>query len=398
MSNITPAMQQYYDLKEQYSDCILFFRMGDFYEMFADDAHIAHKILWIAITSRNKNSDEPVALAGIPYHAKQKYLPVFINAGYKVAIAEQVSDPKLKWIVKREVVRVVTPSTLSLESEDYPSTDDSQILLSLSFNNELYWLSQLNIVDNSWKTSEFSNLADMLQQIYKISPKEVIVSKNLFNEAELTEVLSKKYSLNMYYFELQNTPKEYLCSHFWVKNLVWFGIDDKLWAQYASAQLLEYIIAHQKWDFSFLNTLSYDSFSNHLEIDESSMRSLDIIYNFSTGSSVKWTLLWVINDTKTPMGKRFMREQIIAPLTDIWDIEQRQDFISELLWDTILLSSLQWELKNISDIDAILNRLALWRALPRDLLNLKRSLQSILKIINIIEDSWNKKLQKLLKI
>jgi len=396
--NVTPAMQQYYDLKKQYSDCILFFRMGDFYEMFSDDAHIAHRVLWIAITSRNKNSEDPIALAGIPYHAKQKYLPLFIHAGYKVAIAEQVSDPKLKWIVKREVVRVVTPSTLSLESEDYPNSDESQVLLSLSLDNGIYGLSQLNIADNSWKTSQFNEWAKMLEQIYKISPKEVILSKNLFNNSEITETLSKKYSLNMYYFELQNNPQKYLCSHFGVKNLAWFGIEDQLWAQYASAQLLEYIIAHQKWDFSFLNTLAFDSHSDHLEIDESSMRSLDIIYNFSTGSTLKWTLLGVINDTKTPMGNRFMREQIIAPLTDISKIQQRQDFISELVSDTILLSKLRWELKNISDIDAILNRLALWRALPRDLLNLKRSLQSIMQIVKIISESGNKKLQKLLQI
>lgn len=110
--NVTPAMMQYYDLKKEYEDAILFFRMGDFYEMFETDAEIAHSILGIALTSRNKNAENPIALAGIPYHAKEKYLSQFIDAGYKVAIAEQVSDPKLKGIVKREVVRVVTPATL----------------------------------------------------------------------------------------------------------------------------------------------------------------------------------------------------------------------------------------------------------------------------------------------
>jgi len=113
--NITPAMKQYYEMKEAYKDCILFFRMGDFYEMFDEDAQIAHKVLGVALTTRNKNALNPTPLAGIPYHAKEKYLPLLIEAGYKVAIAEQVSDPKLKGIVKREVARVITPSTLHLE-------------------------------------------------------------------------------------------------------------------------------------------------------------------------------------------------------------------------------------------------------------------------------------------
>ena len=125
-------MQQFYDIKSEYSDCILFFRMGDFYEMFDEDAHIAHRVLWIAITSRNKNSNTPTPLAGFPFHAKEKYLPLLIWAWYKVAIAEQVSNPELKWIVKREVVRVVTPSTLELEWENYQSSESTQnILLSI---------------------------------------------------------------------------------------------------------------------------------------------------------------------------------------------------------------------------------------------------------------------------
>jgi len=132
MTNHTPAMQQYHDIKKEYPDSIIFFRMGDFYEMFGEDAHIAHKVLGINITSRNKNASNPEALAGIPYHAKDKYLPSLIEAGYKVAIVEQVSDPKLKGIVKREVVRVVTPATLSLEGDTYDQYADRSLLLALT--------------------------------------------------------------------------------------------------------------------------------------------------------------------------------------------------------------------------------------------------------------------------
>jgi len=270
----TPAMQQYYDLKDQYKDCILFFRMGDFYEMFEDDAHIAHKILGIAITSRNKNSDTPVALAGIPYHAKQKYLPILIESGYKVAIAEQVSDPKLKWIVNREVVRVITPSTLSLESDMADANTDSNIML--------YGMSILNISDNSWKASQFDSLEKLCNQIYTISPKEVVLSKHLFSNNHLRDILEKKYNLNIYYFEANNKSKQYLSSHLGVSSLSGFGLEEKPWAISAAAQLIEYLVSNQKWDFSFLNTLSYDSLSDFLEIDESTNRSLDLVYNFST--------------------------------------------------------------------------------------------------------------------
>jgi len=132
---LTPAMQQYYDIKNQYKDAILFFRMGDFYEMFAEDANIAHRVLGIAVTSRNKNAAEPIPLAWIPYHAKEKYLPLLVWAGYKVAIAEQVSHPKLKWIVKREVVRVVTPATLDLEWDWYGKPESSSYLVSVVCEN-----------------------------------------------------------------------------------------------------------------------------------------------------------------------------------------------------------------------------------------------------------------------
>jgi len=150
-------MQQYYDLKEQHKDAILFFRMWDFYEMFSEDANIAHRVLGIAVTSRNKNAAEPIPLAGIPYHAKEKYLPLLVWAWYKVAIAEQVSDPKLKWIVKREVVRVVTPSTLDLEWEWYASIKASNYIVSVVYENDMYGVSFLDVTTNSWISSEFTS-------------------------------------------------------------------------------------------------------------------------------------------------------------------------------------------------------------------------------------------------
>jgi len=397
--NLTPGMIQFYEIKEQYQDCILFFRMWDFYEMFDEDANIAHRVLWIAVTSRNKNAANPIPLAGIPYHAKEKYLPQLVKAGYKVAIAEQVSDPKAKWIVKREVQRVVTPSTLSLEWENYEDAWVIQnLILSISENKNRFGISFLDLATNKWTTWEFSDFEKLKAELYKLSPKEVILDKSLFNNIEIKDVLTKKYSLNIFFFEANKKPKDTLLKHFWVKNLEWFNLENRELAIKSSALLLEYLKENQKSEFEFLNKISFDSFSDYMDIDESTIKNLDLIYNFSTKSSTIWTLFWVLNKTKTAAWTRFLREQIIKPLQDIKEIEKRQDMIEEFLENPVLLDKVQWYLKYVSDIDTILNRLALNRALPRDLLNLKRSLQSIVSVLEIIKEIGGEKLNIILEL
>ena len=394
---LTPAMAQYYEMKEQYSDCILFFRMWDFYEMFDEDAHIAHKILWIAVTTRNKNAETPTPLAWIPYHAKEKYLPLLVAAWYKVAFAEQVSDPKLKWIVKREVVRVVTPSTISLEWETYESSEDSNYLMSLVELDWLYWISLLDFSTNKWSTWEFNNFENLKSELYKISPKEVVLEKKLFWDEKIKEILEKKYSLNIYYFESREKANKKLLNHFWVNSLEWYGISDKKISQIASSMLLEYLEANQKTELKFLNSISYISFDSYMNLDESTIRNLDLVYNFSTKSSTLWTLFWVLNKTKTPMWSSFLREQILKPLNTIDEIQNRLDFIEEFTKNKILLDKVRKELEYVSNINSILNRIALNRANPRDLLNLKKSLQSILIVFELIEKEGSDKLKQIIK-
>lgn len=394
---LTPAMQQYHDIKQEYSDSIIFFRMWDFYEMFWEDAHIAHKVLGINITSRNKNAKDPEALAWIPYHAKDKYLPILVNAGYKVAIVEQVSDPKLKWIVKREVVRVVTPATLNLEWEMYDHFDQN-VILSITFENDIFGLSILDIATSKWQTGEFSNFESLQKELFKLNPKEVILEKKLFQDEKIKETLQKKYALNIYYFESKNDAKQKLLSHFWVKDLSGFGIEKMPQAIQSSALLLSYLELNQKQSLSHFHTIGVYSTSDYLEIDSSTLRNLDLIYNFSTGSEVSGTLFWVLQHTKTSMWKRLLRENILRPLKNEVDIKKRLEFVEIFLQDKILLEKVREKLSYISDIDAILNRLALQRVSPRDLLNLKKSLQAILEIVEIIKKSENTKLQHILEI
>ena len=396
---LTPAMQQFYDMKNQNPDSILWFRMGDFYEMFDEDANIAHRVLWINVTSRNKNALNPQPLAWIPYHAKDKYLPMLVNAWYKVAIAEQVSDPKAKWIVKREVVRVVTPATLSLEWESYASSKETEsVIASIVSDWSRYALSIIEPSSSKWKVWELDSFEKLASEIYKISPREVILDKELFSNVELKEILEKKYNLNIYYFDLKSNPREKLLSHFSVKNLNWFWLEWFNLAIKASALILEYLESVQKTDLNYLDSLSFETFSNYMDLDESTIRSLDLLYNFSSWSSKLWTLFWVMDKTKTSMWKRFLREAIVKPLQDLSEIEKRQDIIEEFLKDTILLDKVTNNLKLVSDLDNILTRLALWRANPRDLINLKNSLQVILDTFRLIKETWNTKLVKLLNI
>ena len=388
--NLTPWMKQFYELKEQNPDTILFFRMWDFYEMFDEDAKIAHKILWINITSRNKNAQNPIPLAWIPYHARDKYLPILVKAGYKVSIAEQVSDPKLKWIVKREIVRTVTPATINLEWDNFIELNN--YIIAITEEKWFYWMSFLESNSFEWKTSEFDSFDNLVTQIYKIAPKEVILDKNLFSNTHIKEILEKKYSLNIYYYDT-NFDEKMLLKHFWVSSFSAFWLEGKNQAIKASNLLLKYLQDNQKSDLKHLNKIWVENFSKYLEIDESTLNNLDIIYNFQTKSATVWTLFWVLNKTHTPMGKRFLRDSLIKPLKSKIEIEKRQLIVKELLDNTILREKIIEKLKGICDLENILTRLALNRANPRDLLNLKNSLQNILDLIEVIKSEGSSELK-----
>ena len=393
--DLTPAMVQYYELKEQNSDAILFFRMWDFYEMFDEDAIIANKVLGIAVTSRNKNAIKPTPLAWIPFHAKEKYLPILIDAWYKVAIAEQISDPNLKWIVKREIVRVVTPATIWLEWEKY-ETENSNII-SISSTNNIFWLSILNLWENKWKTCEFNDFNSLQLELFKLSPKEVVIEKKLFSNIEIKETLEKKYLLNIYFFEPKLDSYKNLINHFKTINLNAFWIENYKESIRAASLLLEYLSVNQKSDFHFLNTISFLDLSDFMKLDESTIRNLDLVYNIATKSSKEGTLYWVLNKTKTISGSNLMYESILKPLNNKEEIEKRQSFIEEFLKDKILLDKVRNELQYVSNINWILNRIALNRTSPRDLINLKNSLKAVLKIIEIIKNSSSNKLKEIIK-
>ena len=222
------------------------------------------------------------------------------------------------------------------------------------------------------------------------------MKKKLFWNEQIKDVLEKKYSLNIYYFEAKEKANKKLLSHFWVNSLEWFWISNSPLSQSAASMLLEYLESNQKTELKFLNTISYISFDSYMNLDESTIRNLDLIYNFSTRSSTLGTLFWVLNKTKTPMWSSFLKEQIIKPLNNIDEIQKRLNFIEEFTRNKILLDKVRLELGYVSNINSILNRLALNRANPRDLINLKKSLQSILNVFELIENEWTDKLKEII--
>jgi DNA mismatch repair protein MutS len=224
------------------------------------------------------------------------------------------------------------------------------------------------------------------------------LEKKLFSNIEIKEVLEKKYWLNIYYFENSKNTKQMLCKHFWVKNLIWYWIENKDSSIEAAALLLSYLSNNQKTDLKFLQKVSYTSFDYFMNLDESTIYSLDLLYNLSTKSSTLWTLVWVLNKTKTSAWNRMIRDQIVKPLQSVQEINSRNTFVSEFYSNKILLDQVREELWYVADIDSILNRIALNRTNPRDLLNLKRSLQSILNVVEVINKNWSKKLKEIINI
>lgn len=394
--NITPAMKQYYELKEKYKDAILFFRMGDFYEMFEDDAKIAHNILGISLTSRNKNSENPIALAGIPYHAKEKYLPILLEAGYKVAIAEQISDPKAKWIIEREVQRVVTPATAWLEGEEYNTKNHSNVLISIYKQRDIFGFSSIDINSQTWICSEFHDIHMLQNILYKMFPSEIVIEKSLSNLYELTEIFSKKYKTNIFYTQGVESAYSYLTKNFWTKNLESYGVENFSAAQNAAAMLHKYFVSHQMQDFRFLKDLKYESFSERMNLDESTIKSLDIVYNIATSSKTEGTLFGALNKTKTPMWKRLLHSELLHPLIKKDEIISRQDFIEYFTKNVVLLDKLREKLKYIWNIEMFLARLETGRINPWDLIHFKNHLIKIREIRELLKKHWDKKIYELI--
>jgi DNA mismatch repair protein MutS len=381
---LTPAMKQFHQFKGKYPDCILFFRMGDFYETFYEDAKVCSKVLGLTLTSRNKG-DNPIPLAGVPYHAVDGYLKKMLEAGYKVAVCEQVEDPRTaKGVVKRDIIRIVTPGTL---------TDD--ILLDAKKDNFLCAIS-LGVKDRaaiSWvdiSTGHFfvQQLPErkLLDELLRLSPAECLLPDR---RGELFEAETRKLAKDItqltkatvterpsWYFDPYQA-RQRLLKHFGTATLEGFGIsnnDDGLIPP--AGAIIEYLNETQKTTLGHIRNLKKIERQNFLQIDPASLRSLEILQTIRTESK-KGTLLECLDDTLTGMGGRMFRNWLCMPLCDLGAIELRQDATEELKNADAGLSDIRKLLSNISDTERIAARISTFRATPRDLLALAATLRQI---------------------
>ena len=385
-------MKQFHRFKKLHPDCILFFRMGDFYETFYDDAKTCSKVLGLTLTSRSK-SDNPIPLAGVPYHAVEGYLKKMISAGYKVAVCEQVEDPKkAKGVVKRDVVRIVTPGTLTDDVLLNAKEDNFLCAISLGTKSRaaISWvdistghffvqqLSEENLLDELLRLSPAECLlADRRGELFEAETKKLVRDINQLTQAIITERPS-------WYFDPYQA-RQRLLKHFGTATLEGFGISDDEDALIAPAgAVIEYLNETQKTTLGHILNLKIIDRRNYMQIDPASLRSLEILQTIRTESS-KGSLLGSLDETITGMGGRMFRNWLCMPLCNVRDIELRQDAVAEAGNSETFLADIRTLLSNISDTERIAARISTFRATPRDLVALAGTLRQIPKLRGILE-------------
>ncbi|HEM6117338.1 TPA: DNA mismatch repair protein MutS [Streptococcus suis] len=357
---ISPGMQQYLDIKADYPDAFLLFRMGDFYELFYEDAVKAAQILEISLTSRNKNAENPIPMAGVPYHSAQAYIDVLVEMGYKVAIAEQMEDPKQAvGVVKRDVVQVITPGT-AVDSSKPDSANN--FLVALDFDGNQYGLSYMDLATGEFMVTLLTDFLTVKSEIQNLRAKELVLGFELTDEDK--EVFVKQMNLILSY-ESQVFEDSDLIS------------DDLNTLEQASAsKLLSYVHRTQMRELKHIQTLVHYEVKDYLQMTYATKSSLDLLENARTGKK-HGSLFWLLDETKTAMGMRLLRQWIDRPLIRFEDIEERQDIIQAFLDDFINRSDLTESLKGVYDIERLASRVSFGKASPKDLLQLGNTLAKV---------------------
>ncbi|MDY3041700.1 DNA mismatch repair protein MutS [Streptococcus pluranimalium] len=357
---ISPGMQQYLDIKADYPDAFLLFRMGDFYELFYEDAVKAAQILEISLTSRNKNAENPIPMAGVPYHSAQAYIDVLVEMGYKVASAEQMEDPKQAvGVVKRDVVQVITPGT-AVDSSKPDSANN--FLVSLDFDGNQYGLSYMDLATGEFMVTLLTDFLTVKSEIQNLRAKELVLGFELTDEDK--EVFVKQMNLILSY-ESQVFEDSDLIS------------DDLNTLEQASAsKLLSYVHRTQMRELKHIQTLVHYEVKDYLQMTYATKSSLDLLENARTGKK-HGSLFWLLDETKTAMGMRLLRQWIDRPLIRFEDIEERQDIIQAFLDDFINRSDLTESLKGVYDIERLASRVSFGKASPKDLLQLGNTLAKV---------------------
>ena len=388
MNDLTPLMKQYRDIKRQHLDAILLFRMGDFYEMFDQDAVTAAKVLEITLTARNKSKGIETPLCGFPYHAAEGYIAKLIRRGFKVAVCEQVEDPKLaKGLVKREVIRVVTPGTV-LDS-NLLDAKDNNYLASVYPAKDGFGLSFLDISTGDFFLAEVSgadNLAEIDTMLARFTPREIVVPKGSQIAPGLSSLLRQYTQAVNPYDEWtfdRDTALRTLLDHFKVASLEGFGCSGMKTGISAAGAALRYIEETQKTGLANIRRMKPFLTRDHMVLDAACQRNLELVRNIYDGST-RGTLLSVLDLTVTSMGGRKLREWVLNPLMDAAEIERRLDVVAEIRNDHALRSNLRTALEGVYDLERLISRASLGVANARDLLALKQSIAVLPRVRELL--------------
>jgi DNA mismatch repair protein MutS len=377
MSELTPLMKQYHEIKRNYPDTIVFFRLGDFYEMFGQDAVIASKVLQITLTSRDKGKKDPLPMCGVPHFTADSYMGKLVLAGYKVAVCEQVEDAKeAKGIVKRDVVKVVTPGTF------LPDNPKENNFIAGFFKKEnIYGVAVADITTGEFLVYETHNSLE--DEINRFQPKEILYPFSLKNNPDVIS-LGDFYltGYDDWYFDYIEAYRK-LITHFKVTSLDGYGCEGMIVAISAGGALLNYLEETQKSKLAF-NRIRVLRRESRMMLDATTLRNLEITKNMQSGA-LEGSLLWVIDETITPMGGRLIRNWLLNPLLDVREITRRQDAIRAMIDESELFTKQQGHLKGIYDIERLASRIGNSTANARDLQALRNSLKILPELKGVLQ-------------
>ena len=410
MAEFSPMMQHYLKTKEEYSDCILFYRLGDFYEMFFDDAITVSRELEITLTGKDCGQEERAPMAGIPFHAAEGYIARLISKGYKVAICEQMEDPKeAKGIVKREVIRVVTPGTV-IESNLLEEKKNNYIM-SIYKTGIYYGLGVCDISTGDFYATQIcenNNFSKLLDEISRYSPSEIIVNKMMFETKSELSKIQERFKVYVSLEKEENFSDEtelliqmynIVCDRLKDNNKVsnqeqMKEIDDKNLIVPAINALITYLTETQKTNLEHINTIKIYSITQYMSLDINARRNLELTEKMRDKSK-KGTLLWVLDKTSTSMGGRLLRRWINDPLIDVNEINKRLDSVKELKNSIILKGDIIDSLKKVYDIERLAGKIAYGNANGRDLISLKNSVKQLPEVKSILSQTESGLLREL---
>ncbi len=394
-SALTPMMRQYSAQKSRHPDAILLFRMGDFYEMFFEDAKKASKILNIALTTRDRNRDEKVPMCGFPHHAASNYISKLLAAGERVAVCDQIENPRdAKGIVKREVTRVITPGL----TDDAGLLDprENHFIVCLAIKSNEIALASFDLSTGDLRVTSTSNVSMADQELQRISPKEVLVPPAFGDHPKFGVILKNTHysrDLDEWMFDLK-TSTDLLKDQFGVHNLQGFGFEDLSCSAMSVGALLNYVRQNRLETPVHLKPPFYYSLSEFMVLDNSTLRNLEIFKNLKDGSATG-SLISILDRTRTAMGSRLLKNWVAYPLMNVTEITKRNSAVAELVDQSRLRSDLRDILKDICDLERIVGKIALRTVSPRDLVQLGNSTEKLPELIGLLRSKENRLLSEL---